>query len=419
MGFGKTSAMINFINREGDGKHFVFVTPYLDELGRIKSGCKTREFFTPEAYDDPEHPTDHPRSKMIDFKRYLKEKKDIVTTHALFQKCDAETVRLILEGGYTLIMDEVADVISRYDISPYDARMLNERYCNVDEDGRLVWKEEEKAYYGDLLDRKIACDSGVLWYYNKGTLVSVFPISAFKAFDDVYIMTYLFEAQMQRAYFDIFGLKYNYLYVTGNSLETYTITSEPQQYKMPWLKDKIHICAHKKMNRIGDATHALSKTWHEKHVEEPEMTELRNLCRNFLVYDCKASSKDAMFTTFKNPELESKEGSTKPYYSPKGYSSSFVPCNARATNQYRNRWALAYPLNRYVDIGVRNFLTKHNTNVDNDMWALSEMIQWIWRSRIRDGKDIWIYIPSERMRNILVNWINEMTDTRKEEDKPA
>ena len=33
------------------------------------------------------------------------------------------------------------------------------------------------------------------------------------------------------------------------------------------------------------------------------------------------------------------------------------------------------------------------------------MIQWIWRSRIRNDQDINIYIPSVRMRNLLNSWI--------------
>lgn len=37
-------------------------------------------------------------------------------------------------------------------------------------------------------------------------------------------------------------------------------------------------------------------------------------------------------------------------------------------------------------------------------YALSEMIQWIFRSRIRNNESINIYIPSSRMRNLLQNF---------------
>ena len=34
------------------------------------------------------------------------------------------------------------------------------------------------------------------------------------------------------------------------------------------------------------------------------------------------------------------------------------------------------------------------------------MLQWIWRSRIRKGENINIYIPSMRMRQLLKNWLD-------------
>jgi hypothetical protein len=43
--------------------------------------------------------------------------------------------------------------------------------------------------------------------------------------------------------------------------------------------------------------------------------------------------------------------------------------------------------------------------MDKEAYALSEMVQWIWRSAIRKGEDIWIYIPSRRMRTLLQDWL--------------
>ena len=49
--------------------------------------------------------------------------------------------------------------------------------------------------------------------------------------------------------------------------------------------------------------------------------------------------------------------------------------------------------------------SRYGVSVDNDAFALAEMLQWIWRSAIRDDKSINIYIPSERMRNLLIGWL--------------
>lgn len=42
------------------------------------------------------------------------------------------------------------------------------------------------------------------------------------------------------------------------------------------------------------------------------------------------------------------------------------------------------------------------------MYALSILIQWVFRSAIRNGKKIKIYIPSERMRYLLKEWIQNL-----------
>ena len=79
----------------------------------------------------------------------------------------------------------------------------------------------------------------------------------------------------------------------------------------------------------------------------------------------------------------------------------------RATNEYRDRNCVAYLMNRYMNPIVKNFFLQHNVNVDEDGYALSEMLQFIWRSAIRQGREIWVYIPSIRMRNLLKQWIEE------------
>jgi len=63
---------------------------------------------------------------------------------------------------------------------------------------------------------------------------------------------------------------------------------------------------------------------------------------------------------------------------------------------------------------IKNFFTMNNISVDEDGFALSEMLQFIWRSAIREGKDIWVYIPSIRMRNLLKQWIRNNSISNRE-----
>ena len=63
-------------------------------------------------------------------------------------------------------------------------------------------------------------------------------------------------------------------------------------------------------------------------------------------------------------------------------------------------------VNTIFNVFLQNFTT-NNIAVDEDGYALSEMLQFIWRSAIRNGEEIWVYIPSIRMRNLLKQWIEE------------
>lgn len=65
-----------------------------------------------------------------------------------------------------------------------------------------------------------------------------------------------------------------------------------------------------------------------------------------------------------------------------------------------------YMINRYLNPYVKKFFEGYNIMVDEDGYALSEMIQFIWRSAIRNNEPIYCYIPSKRMRDLLQGYID-------------
>ena len=90
----------------------------------------------------------------------------------------------------------------------------------------------------------------------------------------------------------------------------------------------------------------------------------------------------------------------------KGYTNGFVAFNMRATNDYVKRRFLVYCVNVYLQPWMKNYLVQCGADeINQDMYALSILIQWIFRSAIRKGEEIWIYIPSARMRYLLKTWI--------------
>lgn len=81
----------------------------------------------------------------------------------------------------------------------------------------------------------------------------------------------------------------------------------------------------------------------------------------------------------------------------------------RATNLYREKTSIAYLVNIFMKPVVKNYFLLNGVEVNEDLYALSELIQFIFRSAIRDKKEIQLYIPSKRMRTLLQNWIDEVT----------
>lgn len=62
-----------------------------------------------------------------------------------------------------------------------------------------------------------------------------------------------------------------------------------------------------------------------------------------------------------------------------------------------------------MNVNEKKFYQMHGVEVDEDMYALSIMVQWIWRSAIRDGNEVYLYIPSSRMRSLLISWIDSLS----------
>ena len=61
-------------------------------------------------------------------------------------------------------------------------------------------------------------------------------------------------------------------------------------------------------------------------------------------------------------------------------------------------------VNRVYSPDIYKKIMLADSDKKDDIYALSEMLQWIWRSRIRNGLSITVYIPSIRMRELLGEW---------------
>lgn len=390
MGQGKTQAAITQMNEDVDNK-YIFITPYLKEVERIKSSCSNRNFVTPMNLGN---------GKLDSLHSLLGKGENIVSTHALFKHYNEYTVELIKNGEYKLVLDEVVNVVEPYEISPMDVKgMLHNKYIVI-EDNNVKWIDDN--YYGFFSGVKSAAKTCNMFLQDDGLMIWLFPPEIFKAFKEIILLTYMFDAQVQKYYYDLMGFDLKYIGVeyTNGAYRFSDDLTIPKYAKE--LKDKIHIVDDDKLNLIGDYEFALSSSWYKREKEKsnkPLLKILKNNTLNVYIHKFKSPAKLNMWTTIKE---------AKPALSGKGYTTGFVSCNARATNEFSDRKYLAYLLNVYFNPFLKNYFTKKGITVKEDEYALSELVQWIWRSAIRNGEEIWLYIPSKRMRDLLTNWLNDL-----------
>ena len=383
MGSGKSSWAIKYMNANIN-KKFIYITPFLDEVDRIKKECIDRKF---------KEPLNRGKGKLSGFKELLRRGCNIASTHVLFSYADDEIKELIKLNGYILILDEVMEVIEPLKIDKTDLDMLfNEGLLilNDDKENTLSWRENNECYNGEFKNLKIMVEHGRVIYYKDNVLMWRFPVDVFDVFSEVWVLTYLFDGQIQKAYYDLYDRKYNYYCIENGELSDYKSTK---------LKNTSLINIYEgKLNEIGSSKGVMSFTWYMRNKNNSEvLVLLKNNRSNFLKNICKSKSKEAMWTTYKDyiNAIKDRNYNTK----------SFVVHNARATNLHRERKHLAYMVNRFINPVYKMYFKDNGVELNDDLFSLSELLQWIWRSAIREGNEIQLYIPSKRMRNLLKDWL--------------
>ena len=385
-GRGKTTYAINYIN-ERPSDNFVYITPFIKEVERVIEQTKfngaDKRFVQPANLGN---------GKMDSLINLFHNNRDIVSTHSLFSKCSQSVADNIRIGHYTLILDEVMSVVEVLNLKKSDIpTMLDAELVRIDEKtNKLIWlKGDYDGAYNEIKER---CENNNIYVVSGVAIVWTFPVEIFEAFDNVIICTYMFDCQLQKYYYDMYNVPYTKKSIVNGELVDYIEQKDSL--------DKLHILDNNKINHVGDGKYDLSKSWYEKHKKNLKMLQnnIYNYVRNFapILAGTKIKSNDVIWTTFKDYQTKLKG---------KGYANSFIPCNSRATNEYMNSFVVVYPINIFVNPIVKQFFTNNGVEIDEDGYALSELIQFVYRSRIRQNQHIYCYIPSVRMRSLLYNYM--------------
>lgn len=414
MGKGKTNLVKQMINDEyKDGysnKKYIFVTPFLKQIEdeENKTGIITE---CPNArFKQPKHLG---KGKLDNLHRLIINNENIAMTHTLFTYATQQTYDLLRINEYIIIIDEVIQLVDTTALSVSDYDMLiSTNTIKVNEYKEIIWLDDE--YIGVFEYLKELCKRGtvvesvrkkakinnkkkkkdeefvqlLVWNLNP----DIFKLHT----NDIYILTYLFEGSYMYLYFLNHEIKYKKLTIKNNNLVPFSSYPDNDKNDKKNLKKLVNIYEGK-LNNIGDYEYALSKSWFDERKNKILVTQLQKNIYNFFrnVHSCK--SDEIIWTTFKDYKNKLKG---------KGYTNGFVQCAEKGSNEYGDKKYIAYCCNRFFHPDDITYFSKKNITVKDEVWALSEMIQFIWRSAIRNDQKIYLYIPSKRMRNMFKNWLN-------------
>jgi len=391
MGSQKTRSKIKEMSKNKNEK-YLYITPFLDEVERVikHTTCKMYE---------PKH---NGVGKFNTLKKLAIKGFNIASTHVNLSSADDEFIKIIKSQQYNLVLDETMSVIEIMDITRQDTKMLiDSNYLIVNDDKTVYWNEDKKegseAYIGKFSDVKAIAKNSRLILARGVLLIWRFPIDIFQAFKSVTLLTYKFEGSLMKPYFEMYGQDYELKSMRDGKIVDYYNTRGVE------LKDKVNIYKGN-LNDVGETVYSLSRSWHENNLKSG-VKVLKNNVYNYFKHKIKSNGSKFIWSTFKGYKTE---------LGGCGFRSAKTFCSIgmRATNKYKERTDLAYLVNNYINPLLKGFFQDNGVKVDEDEYALDLLLQWIWRSGIRDGKNINIYIPSRRMRNLLKDWLDN-----KESDK--
>ena len=407
MGTSKTSAIIQHINLTKKNQKYIFVTPFLDEVKRVRDSC---QFIEPEVDEKN-------KTKLQSFKDLLLKNLNIVTTHSLFKSLDVETIEILNEKDYVLVLDEVLDVVAETTLTKTDVKALLDLKIIKEVDGELISGDENilKSYQGDWEYMEVVNNllRHTLEFFRnsksksneKIALMWLFPIDLIKSFKEIYILTYCFDGYPLKHYLDLHNISQK-----KYSVEILNPEAEYEDRKYRFIdyrvrsnkdiKSLVKILSGTVINLIGDNEHSFSVSWYKNKFSKSEIsTQLRknllNVSKKRLTHN---AQKDIMWTTFKK--------NSDALYNEKLKEHNLIAHNIRATNEFRDKKSLIYLVNRRYNPVIYQWFIEKGIKIDEKEFSLGEMTQWIWRAQIRDGLPIEIYIPSSRMRKLLIEWLD-------------
>lgn len=395
-GSGKTTELFKWMNEQPNEK-WMYITPLLSEIDvRMPKEVPDLEFFTPQSWY---YNKDDKMTKSEHLLLLLNRGVNVAFTHALFRMLSKDHIEAVRKNGYNLVIDEECSLIesASNEFTKGDIDHLLKTGCieiQKDNLGMVVWKDSDVTPDGDwkYKEMKVLADLQMLYCAKRdhGMITVHLPITMVSCAKRVILSSYLFDGSSMSAFVQMKGM----------SVVPFTDVCVDDAGKKWALQNLIEIVRprnEKVLDEIG-LSHTQSKALSEKNLE------LLQKAMYSVTYNNKAKATDIMWTSRKDVAFHEK-GFPKLKAKGMPVDECFVSCNARATNDYAHKWMLLHLYDRHPHQALKAYLEDYGFPIDRDRYALAELIQWVFRSRIRKGEPIKLAIFSKRMRTIFMNWL--------------
>ena len=418
MSSGKSHWMLNKMkewNDSGKFKQFVYLSPLLTEVGGVKCNQTNKYLDGRIQRQLPEmrfkYPIPLKGSKKQHSLELLHQGKNIAATHNLFLNLDSSSSEIIKDYDNILVIDECLDAYKQFKgISKKSLALLIEQgiFSVDDESLKLVYHREKDLFPDDnweFSELIKLSEAGCIFFVNGELLVWEYPVSILSAFNEVWVLTYLFEGSFMSAWCKINGIE-----VVRVKPELHRSTEEVKAY----IKDCIEVIVTPSLKNIEK--YSYSQFWWGNSAVESVVEKIRKAVES-CVRITKAKTENILVTcpkanwTTDSDEYDdyvSEKGKIKkrPLIKGKGFSrADWLYSDARATNDYSNKSVLIYLIGKNPNTVLWNFCHSKGVDLDKELYAIASMVQWIFRGSVRKKEKMYLIMPSKEMRDLYFKWL--------------
>lgn len=431
MGVGKSTWAVNQIVKTD--RRYIVVLPYNDEISRYAENidaamADSREVLYVVALDE----TEDRHTKTSLFIEALEYADCIIITHKLFEDhLNENTLGLIKEGYWHLILDETINVfeeqggLDTQDIECFQkdgiacVERLNDRVSRLvpvleKYDWYMAQKRKEmrktiirKLRYKEFLIVDTKDDQKDYYMYSLSPRL-------IDAFQSLTLLTYLYKGSEMDFWFKINGYDVEHLELFRDG-DGHVTKEHAGRYSGKSFADRITVLGPTgRGKQYGDGRCDLSNNQMKRITKaSPELKSIKNSLRNFKLNQG-FSVTDFMYTCRKDVvEREMLIDSKMKLYKPYVGEGNFLAFSARGINTWDDRHYIYYGVNVFQFPRVSLTIKALGYDYNEEHFALSMMLQFVWRSAIRrPGEGVVIMVQSKRMRELLNKWLGIQVKAR-------